>query len=379
VRTEPERRPKHRLTIGSSGRAILASSLLVLLFAGLAAADDRAQFALETGLDIDLVGVIQLDVGGTELTVVFVFINERTFASKISPSLRATLLPYVGRNAFYVNPNIKTVVSQFGFDPLAISVRAGAGETVRPGVESWVEITPGFLQGRFDVNPAGASQGSGAEGILILGDAIDADEPFDIYYGSERASFAVSSSVPQPTAAGRSTPTAATTSHDPIEVSPLEDVTTLEELLALPGLAAESIAAMFALPAELVRTAEVEYRSEVILRFVFIRLEDAVQESTLGDDLLDRLEPLVGTGAVMVWAYSPTGADFSPWNFFVQQAQTNYVFFSSASFVELTAGFVRDKTIGAGEMAAAVIRLPRGVDPAVPFAIVYSATKVTFP
>jgi hypothetical protein len=159
----------------------------------------------------------------------------------------------------------------------------------------------------------------------------------------------------------------------------LEDVTTLTDILALPDLSAESIAAMFALPADLVRTAEVEYRSEVVLRFVYVRLEEAVRESTLGADLLDRLDPLVGTGAVMVWAYSPTGAEFSPWNFFVQQSQTNYVFFSSASFVELTAGFVANKRIPVGEMTAAVIRLPRGVDPGLPFAIVYSTTKVTFP
>jgi hypothetical protein len=41
----------------------------------LVSADARAQLASETGLDADLVGLVTLDVAGTELTIVFVFIT----------------------------------------------------------------------------------------------------------------------------------------------------------------------------------------------------------------------------------------------------------------------------------------------------------------
>lgn len=361
-----------------AGRMLVVSSLLALLLGAAAFADDRTQFARETGLDPDLVGVVKLDVDGTELTVVFVFINERTFDSKISASLRATLLPYVGRNAFYVNPNIKSVVSQFDFDPSRISVEQD-GRSFRPEAASWVEITPGFANGRFEVNPAGASQGSGSEGILVLGDAIDADEPFEFRYEGERTRFAISASAPSSPSAVSGGPRAATTSHQPVEVPLLEDVTTLEEVLALPEFSSASMAALLELPAEDVQTVEIHHMNDEILRLLYVRLEQAALDSALGDDLIARLEPLVGTGAVMVWAFSATGVDFSPWNFFVRQSGTNYVFFSSASFVELTAGFIGAEKIRENETLAGVIRLPRGADPSHPFELFYSSTGVPFP
>ena len=358
---------------------VLASSLLALALSGLAIADDRAQFAQETGLDIDLVGVIQIDVNGTELTVVFVFINDRTFDSRISPSLRATLLPYVGRNAVYVNPNVKSVVSWFGFDPLEISVQASGGAIIPTERASWIEITPGFFQGRFDVNPAGASQGSGSEGILLLGEAIDSDEPFDLIYGGERTTFAISAAVMPVAGPSVGGPAAATTSHEPIEIPLLENVPTLEEILALPDFTSESMSALFALDEEDVGTAEVTFLNDEILRLLYIRLEESIRDSALGSEFVETVEPLIGTGAVMVWAFSPTGVDFSPWSFFVQQSDTNYVFFSSASFVELTPGFVRIDRIGANKMTAGIIRLPKGVSSALPYAIFYVSTGVTFP
>jgi hypothetical protein len=104
-----------------------------------------------------------------------------------------------------------------------------------------------------------------------------------------------------------------------------------------------------------------------------------VRESLLGEELLSRLDPLIGAGAVMVFAFSPTGVSFSPWAFYVQQNDTNYVFFSSASFVELTEGFLRTKEIGANELVAGVIRLPRGVDPNLPFSLRYSTSGVDYP
>jgi len=363
---------------GSLGRILLVSSLLALIGSAAVVADDRARFARETGLDIDLVGVIQVDVGGTELTIVFVFINERTFASKISPSLRSRLLPYVGQNAVYVNPNIKSIVSQFDFDPLGIAVRPAGGETFYPERDDWTEITPGFLEGRFEVNPAGAAQGSGSEGILILGEAIDQAASLDLLYNGERASFSiVAAPVGGSTAAtGQAS---ATASHQPIEVEPLEDLTTLEDVLSLPDFSSEALAVLLGLPPEDVQAIEIHHFKDEILRLLYVRLEDNVRGSALGEDLVERLEPLIGTGALMVWAFSPTGVGFSPWNFFVRQSETNYVFFSSASFVELTPGFVGTKRIPASGLAAGVIRLPRGADPGQPFEIFYSSSGMLFP
>ncbi len=73
------------MRVGPLGRMMLVSSLLALALSGSVIADDRSEFARETGLDIDLVGVIQVDVNGTELTVVFVFINVPT-APTMSPT-----------------------------------------------------------------------------------------------------------------------------------------------------------------------------------------------------------------------------------------------------------------------------------------------------
>ena len=90
------------------------------------------------------------------------------------------------------------------------------------------------------------------------------------------------------------------------------------------------------------------------------------------------LEPLVGTGAVMVWALSQTGSAFIPWNFYIQQSGTNYVFFSAASFVELTEGFLHSGRVEPGAIAAGVIRLPGGVDTNAQFAIQYGTAGATF-
>jgi len=354
------------------------SSLLVGLVCAAGIADDRARFARETGLDIDLVSVVQVDVDGIELTIVFVFINDRTFASKISPALRAQLLPYVGQNAVYVNPNIKSVVSEFDFDPLGMAVRPASGESFRPTRDAWTEITEGFLEGRFEMNPAGAAQGSGSEGILVLGETIDPTASFELLYNGERASFSIDATSATGATAGTGL-AAATASHEPIEVAPLEELATLADVLSLPDFSSEALAAVLALPPEDVQALEIHHFNDEILRLLYVRLEDGVRGSSLGEDLVERLEPLIGTGAVMVWAFSPTGVGFSPWNFFVRQSGTNYVFFSSASFVELTPDFVGTKRISANGLVAGVIRLPRGADPGQPFEIFYSSSGAPFP
>ena len=364
------------MQITGVGRILIVSSLLVFLFVGAAHADPRDRFAQETGLDLDLIGVVQVEVGGVELTVTFVFINERTFSSKISAELRAALLPYIGRNAFYVNPSIEQVVSQFGFSPYEISVRQSAATSFTPDLASWVEITPGFTAGRFEVNPSGPEQGSGSEGILVLDDAIDATRPLDLIYRGQEAHFEIGATFAA-TPSG-TVPPAAAASHEPIEVAPLEETATLQSVLMDEDFSAESMAALLELDPDLVRVLLLTSRGEE-LRLLFVRLEGAIRESALGAELVAAVEPLIGTGAVMVWAFSVEGAAFSPWTFYIKQGGTNYVFFSSASFVELTDGFLRAERVDAGEVVAGVIRLPKSVDSSLPFSVYFGTAGVEYP
>jgi len=355
---------------------LIAASLLVLVLAGSAgAADPRQRFAEETGLDLDLIGVVQTDVGGIELTITFVFINERTFNSKVSADLRLALMPYIDRNAVYVNPSIEQVLSRFAFSAADISVRQDGEPAFAPQADAWIDITPGFAAGWFEVNPSGPDQGSGSEGILVLGDAIDSTRPFELIYRGQEAQFEIGQGIVSPSAPAAA---AATSSHDPIDVPPLEGTGTLQNVLMQDEFSAASMAALLELDPTLVRTLHLTIRGEE-LRLLFVRVEESIDESALGPELLSALEPLIGTGAVMVWAFSVEGAAFSPWSFYVQQGGTNYVFFSSASFVALTDGFLRVERVRAGEVAAGVIRLPKSVNSALPFSVHFGTSGVDYP
>lgn len=364
------------LQITGVGRILIVSSLLVFLFAGLVHADPRERFAQETGLDLDLVGVLQVEVNGIELTISFVFVNERTFNSKISAELRAALLPYVGRNAFYVNPSIEQVMSQFGFSPFEISVRQAGEASLTPDTGAWVEITPGFAAGWFEINPSGPDQGSGSEGILVLDGAIDSTRPLDLIYRGQEARFEIGSAVAT-SPAGPAAPSA-TASHDPIDVAPLDEIGTLQDILMHDEFSAEAMAALLELDPDLVRVMLLTLRGEE-LRMLFVRLDEPIRDGALSPDLVSALDPLIGTGAVMVWAFSIEGAAFSPWNFYIKQGGTNYVFFSSASFVELTDGFLRVERVNAGEVVAGVIRLPRSASSALPFSVYFGTVGVSYP
>lgn len=353
-----------------AGKIALVSFLLLLCCAGSLCADPRDQFARETGLDIDLVNLVKVDIGGVELTVVFVFITERTFQSKISPALRAALQPYVGRNAFYVNPSIEQVVDRFDFTPHGVLVEQ-AGVSFAPPADAWVEITPGFLDGRFEVNPSGPSQGSGSEGIVVLGEAIDSGEPLDMIYLGQRARFDIGA------APAYTYPTTGTTALPP-EIAPMDDVMTIEGLLAEEGFSDEAMASLFGLDLDLVRTMHFSQRDED-LRLFFVRLEESVRESELTPELLTAIDPLIGTGAIMVWAFSTTGAAFSPWHLYVFQGANYPIGLFTNPFVELTDGFSRSVLLDPGTVAAGAFRLPGGVDGSLPFTVFYGSTGVDYP
>jgi hypothetical protein len=180
------------------------------------------------------------------------------------------------------------------------------------------------------------------------------------------------------TALAGSAARATTTSHTPISVPVLEDVSSLAELLALDSVTSETMAGLLGLDPSLVRVLDTHERGQA-LRLVFVYLTEAVRTSLLGEDLLQRLDPLIGTGAVMVWASSTTGTEFSPWRFYVQQNGSNYVFFSAASFVELTFDFLKNQALSPGTVVAGVIRLPKSVDASSPFSVYYGTSGVSFP
>ena len=359
---------------------MIFSLLLVPLGVG-GAAQSTAELAQRTGLDQDLVGVMEVRVGGTDLAIVFVFINERTFDSSVSPALRAQLLPYVGQNAVYVNPSIESVATQFPFDPLGISIQQVGGEAAATTLEMWREITPGFLDGRFTVNPSGASQGSGSEGILLLGAAIDSSGPFVITYGEQTVRFDIGAAQ-GPTSAGTAVGgTSGVTAYEPVDVDPLATVATLADLLALDGLTAEDLADLLGLTQERVGMIEYVAGTET-LRIVLVQLEEDVRESALGEELLASVDPLIGSGAIMIWAYSPTAAPFKPWDFVVKQSGSHYWYTADDSFVELTDGFRRVVRLAAGELAAGVMRLHSRMNADEPFSVFYKSPtigEVAFP
>ena len=361
------------------GRAVGCALLLLWAVSSLLSADPRDQFAQETGLDPDLVNLIKVDVGGTELTVTFVVINERTFQSKISLELSILLQPYVGLNAIYVNPSIDAVVGSFAFDPQFISVQQSGVTSFLPW-EVWDEITPGFLSGRFEVNPSGPSQGSGSEGVVILGDLIDPQLPFDVLYAGARASFEISSPSALAAVAQTTTgsPTAAIQSHDPIEIAPLETLDALQDLLLHEDFSSEAMAALFELDPKLVRTIVLTPRGDE-LRLFFVRLEESIRTSLLGAELIASIDELIGTEAIMVWAISPSGVAFSPWHLYVWQGTAYPIGYFSNPFIELTEGFSRSVILEANQVVAGAFQLPGGVDIFEPFSICYGNTCVDYP
>jgi len=349
----------------------VVSSLLLLWIATLSTGETRDRFAQETGLDVDLINVIKLDVGDTELTIVFVFINERTFSSDISERLRQVLLPYVGRNAIYVNPSIQAVLAEFDVAPLdLIAIQDNA--VIAPTADAWIEITPGFVGGRFEVNPSGPGQGSGSEGIVVLEDAIDSARPFKLSYQGQAVTFDIGSAATAAVVTGPATGNVAP------DVPPLDTIATLEDILTQDEFSDASMAGLFGLDPALVRTIHLSQHGED-LRLLFVRIEEGVRESALGDELLGTLEPFVGTGAVMVWAFTGTGATFSPWHLYVNQGTNWPVGLFSNPFIELTEGFSRSVILEAGKLVAGLFQLPSKVDASQSFAIYYGTSKVTYP
>ena len=349
--------------------------LMILLVQFVVFAGTPEQVASKTGLDQDLFSTLNTEVNGTQLGVFVVAVTERALYSRVSEQLLATLRPYVGKNALYVNPTVEKVVSSFPFNPAGFKVSQDSAPDFIPTATDWVEISEGFLSGRFIINPEGEAYGSGSEGLLVMDGHIDITRPFTISYDGRSATFSIRSYTAPPVASSSGIPS--TPAQTPVDVPLPGQVTDLQDALTTGEFTRESMASLFKLPPAIVQTLDIAARATE-LRLLFVLLSDGVRDASFSDDLLTSLEPLIGTGAMMVWALSPTGSPFTPWSFFVQQNGTNYVFFSDASFVELTPGFLRSVEVPAGQLLAGVIRLPKGIDLAQPFAVFYGTNSASF-
>ncbi len=363
-----------RITLSGRAGLLLLVFLLrsLVLFAG-----TPEQIASKTGLDQDLFATITVDVGDTQLAVFVVAITDRTFSSNISGHLRQQLLPYVGKNALYINPTVDEIVDVFPFFPDRFTVTQEGAPGFTPAAGDWVEISNGFLNGWFVPNPGGTTYGSGSEGILVMDKAIDITKPFSVSYEGQTVNFNVGANAGPNYSFQSPTGAAAAPSHAEINVPLPDEITNLQGALTVGDFTRESVAALLSLPPQLVQTIVVDVHGNE-LRLVLVYLQEAVREGVFGSDLADSLDPLIGTGAIMVWALSSTGSAFSPWNFFIQQSGTNYLFFSGSSFVELTAGFLHDDEVPAGQILAGVIRLPKGIDQNASFLVYYGTNSVEF-
>jgi hypothetical protein len=360
---------KNRLVWG----CVLLLGLLLghlVVFAG-----GQEQIASKTGLDEDLFITLETEVNGKALALFVVAVTERCLKSKVSSELRSRLQPYVGKNVLYVNPTVESVVSNFPFDTSRFLITQEGMPAFVPTLNDWDEITEGFLSGVFVTNPGGASYGSGSEGLLLMNGYIDITKPFTVSYAGKSATFSVRSyTTPAASSTGG---IASSPSRTPVDVPIPDKVTDLQDALTAGEFSRETIASLLGLPISLVQTVDIINRNDE-LRLVLFLLSPAVRDGSFSDELMASIEPLIGSGAVMVWALSPTGSEFTPWKFFIQQNKTNCVFYSDASFVELTEGFLRSGKIEAGQILAGVMRFPEWIDTEQEFTVSYGSSKALF-
>ncbi len=344
------------------------------------------QISWETGLDQDLFATMRLDLNGVEIAVFFVYLNDRAFDSDISPGLAEKLRPYADTNALYVNVTVEGNVAQIGLDPTRFVVRQFGTEPVPSVAESWAEITTGFLSGWLQPNPDDPAFGSGSIGVLRLGDTIDPRQPFTIVYaGQEQRSVTLTIGTTALISTASRTEPGSDAAIDPSYEDPRQrsvasgsvEIPLLSALLD-EAVGSEEMSVLLGVPSDTLHLFSCGGETDR-LRIMLVELEEprvgeepvggeAAQES---DRLWDVLAPLAGTGAVMVWAASPTGAEFTPYAFYLQQAGSTFLFFSRSSFVDLTEGFTQQRWLAAGEASAGIILVHQGIDLRHPYTMIY--------
>ncbi len=164
----------------------LVAALALTLAVG-TCAQSLEQILAQTGLDADLVSMLTVEQGGQKFLLVFVYIDERTLQSNVRPEIAQAIAPYVGQNAVMIWAYSEAGAS---FDPGAIWFAQGeALVTLAP--ELVVPIEGDFLSGVIPgMTPVAA--------VVVLGEAIDPAQPFEIHYGDlAMASMAVNVTVAQ--------------------------------------------------------------------------------------------------------------------------------------------------------------------------------------
>jgi len=361
------------MSLGFSKRGGVIS-LLVLVIIAFAAIMSCGQGGIETGLDPDLSTQLSVQVNGQRLDLFLVYLNKRAFNSEISEDLSHALSLYKEANALYVNPTVKQVVDSFDFFPSHLSIEQEGSPPFFPTSEDWVEITEGFLAGKFEPHPSGLEHGSCSIGVLVMGDHIDPTQPFWAVYDSTRARFDI---IEKPWT-NVTTQKPPTIPMNEVDLALQKQIAILKDELTEQGsFSAEGIASLVDLSPSLVRTIVIKHDGE-ILHLLLVLLEEQINESALEADLLSALQPFIGTGGIMVWAISPTGAHFTPYYFWVEQSTIPYYFVMTSSFSEMTTGFCKISYIEVGEVAAGVIILPHKLDSLAQFTLNYGSTKTIF-
>ena len=342
------------------------------------------QISWETGLDQDLFATMQIDLHGVEVAVFFVYLNDRAFDSNISPGLADKLRPYSNVNALYVNVTVEGGRRQIAFDPTQFVILQFGSDPVSAVEEAWAEITPGFLGGFLQPNPEDPSYGAGSVGVLVLGESIDPEKSLTIAYsGQEQRAVTIAVGDRPPGFSGTGGAGEAATDpgyEDPRQGSLAGSPITIPFLSALldEGVQAEHLAGLLGIPTSKVHLFACGGAADRV-RILLVELSDvrlADQGAIAGEDqdaaaLWDAVAPLAGTGAVMVWAASALGAEFTPYAFYLQQAGSTFLFFSRSSFVDLTDGFTQTHQLAPGEVSAGIVLVHRGIDLEQPYTMHY--------
>ncbi len=345
-------------------RIISLFCLLVVLGGTLVfGADNIDTIAQQLGLDRDLIGLINVEIEGTTLALMFIYVNERTVASRrISPLLRQQILPYLEANAIVV---LVSADSDMFFPPDELVLGQQGRQLFRPSSEDWAAAPP---------KPWKIRAQESAAGLLIMGERIDPTLPFWIEFRGEKTVIELEDPVlvcAEPLAYPVVAPP-----HVPIDLN-MEDLALAEAF----GITGEEIAQLIGIDPRLVQTLIIGHAEEEQLQIVLIHLAGQVREADLSTGMLAQLERYIDRASIMVLAFTRTGADFSPWYFWASQGRRNYPLLAIARFTELTPGFIRparDGRIEAGEIAVGIIILYRWIDPSLPFTVNYHTTRVEF-
>lgn len=167
----------------------------------------RQRIAQETGLDEDLIATMFISEENAQFILTFIYIEERTFNSRLKPELKEAIAPYRNRKAMLA---LVTPSRESYFSPLLISfIQDGVTYRVRPNAIH--RISDNFTGGTL---PAGEV----SAGIILLdrlepdftllpGERLELDvnKPFQIGYMEDyTTNFALGSGESSGLGVGRS-------------------------------------------------------------------------------------------------------------------------------------------------------------------------------